>query len=329
MAGGRALSTCWVVTDGKAGMESQCVGLAEALGLSPIVKRVVLRSPWRQLSPYLRLGHAHAFSRRGDQLEPPWPDLLIATGRLSVAAALHVRDESRRAGHPTMTVQVQNPVISPANFDLVIVPQHDRLTGPNVIATLGALHRVTARKLTDEAAKLAKRLPDLPRPHIGVLLGGPNGAYSFGQDDMAKFASLLVSAAKKSGGSLLVTPSRRTGAENMAVLASVLGDVPHFTWDGSGDNPYFGILGLADHLVVTSDSINMVSEAAAADKPVYVFDLPGGSEKFTRFHHAMRERGLTRPFTGMLDTRSEGRQSDDMARAADAVRRVAAGLPIA
>ena len=325
MSGPRALSTCWVVTDGKAGMESQCVGLAEALGLSPVVKRVVLRTPWKQLSPYLRLGHAHAFSSKGDSLDPPWPDLLIATGRLSVAAALYVRDESRRAGRPTMTVQIQDPVISPKNFDLVIVPQHDRLTGPNVVSTFGALHGVTPAKLAAEAEKLAARLPELPRPYIGVLLGGPNGAYRFGPEEMSKLADLLVAAAKASGGSLLVTPSRRTGEENMALLDSAVADVPHYIWDGKGDNPYFGMLGLADQLVVTSDSINMVSEAVATKKPVHVCALPGGSDKFDRFHRAMEERGLTQPFTGVLSDRAPAQPADDMARAVDAVRRIAAG----
>jgi mitochondrial fission protein ELM1 len=59
-----------VVTDGKAGMESQCVGLAEALGFTPTVKRVRLRSPWRQLTPYFRIGRnspaaAMPFTRPG------------------------------------------------------------------------------------------------------------------------------------------------------------------------------------------------------------------------------------------------------------------------
>lgn len=326
MGAGGALSTCWVVTDGKAGMESQCVGLAEALGLSPVVKRVVLRTPWRQLSPYFRLGHARAFAAEGDTLAPPWPDLLIASGRLSVAASLFVREQSRRSGHRTITVQVQDPVISPSHFDLVIAPRHDRLTGKNVISTLGALHRITPAKLAEHAEKLAAHLKEMPRPYIGVLLGGSNGAYRFGEQEMAALAASLVSVVKASGGSLLITPSRRTGERNMAVLASVLGDIPAFIWNGEGENPYFGILGLADQIVVTGDSINMVSEAIATGEPVHVFELPGGSDKFNRFHAAMRERGLTHTFAGHLEPHAPGAPADDMERAADAVRRVAAEI---
>src|ERR1700722_2781418 len=109
--------SCWVVTDGKAGMENQCLGLAEALGVAPTVKRVKLRAPWRQLSPFLRLGLPFAHSSAGDRIAPPWPDLLIATGRHSVPASLYTR---RASGGKTFTVQLQNPVIDPSRFDLVV-----------------------------------------------------------------------------------------------------------------------------------------------------------------------------------------------------------------
>src|ERR1700683_4283789 len=158
--------TCWIVTDGKAGMESQCLGLAEALGVEPLVKRVMLRTPWRQLSPYLNFGLSHAYEKGSDALAPPWPDILIATGRHSVPASLYVRGESRRAGARTLTVQLQNPVIAPSHFDLVVAPLHDRLSGPNVISTIGALHRVTRARLAADAAAFAPQVAHLPRPYV-------------------------------------------------------------------------------------------------------------------------------------------------------------------
>lgn len=319
----RTLSSCWIVTDGKAGMESQCLGLAEALGLEPAVKRVVLRTPWRQLSPYLRIAHRYAFSQRGDAVDPPWPDLLIATGRLSVAASLYVHAQSRLTGKPTITVQIQDPVIAPKHFDLVIAPLHDRLEGPNVLSTLGALHRVTPERLAAEAEKWTPRVAHLPRPYIGVLIGGPNAAYRFGGSEMANFAKLLAQAARDARASLLITPSRRTGERNLALLRDELAGLPVFLWDGAGENPYYAILALADRLIVTPDSVNMVSEAVAAGKPVHVFDLPGGTRKFDRFHAAMRERGLTRPFAGALDSFLPPPHADDMARAVEAVKAIA------
>jgi mitochondrial fission protein ELM1 len=163
-----------VVTDGKAGMESQCVGLAEALGLTPTVKRVRLRNPWRLLTPYLRLGGHKQFAAGSDALAPPWPDLLIATGRHSVAASILVK---RLSGGHTQTVQLQNPVIAPSHFDLVVVPRHDELHGDNVVSTRGALHRITPELLRTGADRLRPEVARLARPYISVLIGGSNAAY--------------------------------------------------------------------------------------------------------------------------------------------------------
>lgn len=296
----RKLSTCWVVTDGKAGMESQCVGLAHALGLTPEIKRIRMRQPWRLLSPWLRAGLSLAFDG-ARVLAPPWPDILIASGRLSVPASLHVRAESRRAGTPTFTVQVQDPVILSEHFDLVVTPLHDRLTGNNVVATLGALHGVTPEKLTAAAANLAPRIAGLNRPLIGVLIGGPNAAYRMGADEISQMAGRLAAVSRRMKASLLVTPSRRTGNDNVALVKSALDEQTSFIWDGSGDNPYFGILGLSDYFVVTADSVNMITEACVTGKPVYVYGLPGGSPKSSRFLSALAAGSHTRPFEGTIE----------------------------
>jgi len=309
-------ATCWTVTDGKSGMENQCLGLAEALELTPVSKRVKLRSPWRQLSPFLRLGLAAAFSPQGDQLTPPWPDLLISTGRLSIPAPLYVKQAS---GGRTFTVQLQDPVIAPSNFDLVVVPEHDELRGPNVMTTRGGLHRVTPDMLQRAAENFAPQIAHLPSPRIAVLIGGSSGAYRLTPKEMMPLVAKLVGLAKTSGGSLLVTPSRRTGADNLAVLEGALSAMPAYLWNGQGSNPYYGMLGLADYILVTADSVNMVSEACSTGKPVYVIELPGGSAKTRRFHDSLRRDGLTRPFEDRLESWSY-KPLDEVRRVAERVR---------
>jgi len=287
-----------VVTDGKPGMENQCLGLAEALGLTPVVKRVQLRSPWRQLSPYLRLGNRFAAGPNGDPIRPPWPDLLIGTGRQSIAPSLTVRKLSHGR---TFTVQIQDPQISPRNFDVVVVPRHDRLRGGNVLVTRGALHRVTPKILAEAGERFAAKLAHLPHPRIAVLIGGNNGVYALTPTIMGDVADKLAALARTHGAGLMVTPSRRTGADNEAILRARLSGLPAEVWDGTGENPYFAYLSLADAVVVTCDSVSMTSEACSTGKPVYVIDLDGGSPKFRAFHEGLVKDGITRPFTGELD----------------------------
>jgi uncharacterized protein len=201
----------------------------------------------------------------------------------------------------------------------MVAPAHDPARGDNVFRTLGAVHRVTASRLAEGARCLAPRLAALPRPLVAVLLGGDNRVYRLTPRRFAAFADQLAALARQGFG-IAVTPSRRTGAANEQLLRERLAGLPAFIWDGTGDNPYFGLLGLADAVLVTADSVSMVSEAAATGKPVYIVDVDGGSEKFARFHGALREAGITRPFAGTIERWSYA-PPDDTARAAAEIRR--------
>ncbi len=286
---------CWVLSDGKAGTEVQSLGLAEALGFEPEVKRIGIRAPWRWLPPGIWVAPFRALASGGARLAPPWPEVLIASGRLTAAPALAVRRASRGA---TFAIQIQNAKVAPRRFDLVVA---DRLSGANVLTVLGALHRVTPRRLAEAAARYAPRLAHLPRPRIAVLIGGTSRAYRMTPRGARRLGAQLASLARNQGAGLMITVSRRTGAENEAALRAALEGVPAVFWDGQGDNPYLGYLSLADALIVTADSVTMISEAAATGKPVHVVEMAGGSAKFRHFHAAMREAGITRPFAGRIE----------------------------
>jgi mitochondrial fission protein ELM1 len=290
--------TCWVVTDGKAGMEVQCRGLAEAMGFHPEIKRVSIGKPWRWMTAGMIGDALRTLGPKGDRLAPPWPDLWIASGRQTVPLT---RDMRRLSGGRTFTVQVQNPAIDPAAVDLIVVPQHDRLRAGNVLTTQGALGLVTPERLAAAADHFAADYADLPARRVAVLIGGNNRVFRLTAGLMRRLTGQLARLARDQGVGLMVTPSRRTGRRNEAILRRGLDGLPAKVWDGNGENPYFGILGLADHIIVTGDSVNMVSEAAGTGKPVHVVHLTGGSAKFRRFHTGMEQAGITRPFTGTLD----------------------------
>src|SRR5690606_18846616 len=167
----------------------------------------------------------------------------------------------RESGGRSFTVILQNPRIDPANFDFVWAPDHDLLTGPNVLSTPVSPHRLTRERLEREAERIAPQVAHLPRPRVAVLIGGTNAVYQLTETVAAKLAEQLARIADEGAG-LMVTPSRRTGEKQTAILEEALKNKNAIIWDGSGDNPYFGFLGLADALIVTCDSVNMVGEAA-------------------------------------------------------------------
>lgn len=309
------LPTVWALHDGKPGMTSQVLGLAEATGFAFVEKRLAVRAPWRHLVPRVWLRPLAALGPGGDALMPPWPDLVIGCGRNTVAPARAVKHLS---GNRTVWVQVQDPRFARREADLLVVPAHDPVRGENVLTTLGAVHRVTPDRLAAAARRFAELLAPLPRPLVAVLLGGDNRVYRLDPARFAAFADALAALARRGYG-LAVTPSRRTNADAMALIRERLAGLPAFIWDGSGDNPYFGMLSLADALIVTADSVSMVSEAAATGKPVHVLPLDGGSDKFACFHRAMEKAGITRPFTGTIE-RWTYAPPDDSARAGAAVR---------
>ena len=305
----------WAVHDGKIGMASQVLGLAEAVGWSFVEKRLNIRAPWRHLAPPLWFHPLAAPGAGGDRLEPPWPDLLIGCGRNAVAPALAVK---RASGGRTFWVQIQDPRFGRGRADLLVVPSHDPAKGANVVTTLGAVHRVTAERLAQDARRFAPLFAKLSRPLVTVLIGGDNRVYRLTPERRDALAAQLVALAR-SGCGLAITTSRRTGEGMAALLRARLAGLPAFIWDGSGDNPYFAMLALADAIIVTADSVNMVSEAAATGKPVHVVPLEGGSVKFARFHRAMEEAGITRPFRGAIERWSYS-PPDGGARAAALIR---------
>jgi len=288
--------TCWLLTDGRTSMRNQCLGLAEAAGLEAEQKTVRPRRPWRWLPPILWPSPFAAAGAGSDAIAPPWPEVLIAAGHAVAPLALAVR---RASGGKTFAVQIENPGMPVERFDLVVPPRHDGLKGPNVVATRGAMHRVTAARLAEAARHFAEKFEHLPRPLVAVLVGGPNRHYRFTDAVVERLADDLMRVAR-GGAGIVLTASRRTPEAAVRRLRERLADVCEI-WDGAGENPYLGYLALADHLVVTCDSVLMVSEAAATGHPVHVVALEGPGGKFARFHRRLAEDGITRPFAPAPD----------------------------
>jgi len=302
-SGKNKFSSCWTLTEGAAGMRSQVRGLAAALGYPQAVEKTCgLRLPWRWLPNHPML--ARLAAARGDSLAPPWPDLLISCGRKAALLSMAMK---RQAGAALRTVHIQDPKVAARWFDIVVVPEHDRLRGPNVLVSRGALHHVTPALLAQAATgPAAARLQALPKPRLTVLVGGPNRHFAMPEDWLRGLAGELAATARGLGGGLMISVSRRSPAGTAALLRAALADLPCDIWEGEGENPYLAYLALADAILVTGDSTSMTSEACAASVPVYMVPppprLPGQPmpARFARFHDSLAAAGAVLPWTGPL-----------------------------
>ncbi|HEX7368972.1 MAG TPA: mitochondrial fission ELM1 family protein [Rhodanobacteraceae bacterium] len=287
--------SAWVISDGAAGNERQALALAAALGIPARVLALPLRAPWSWFAPRSIPGGRLALAPRDRvQFDSPWPDVAIGCGRSAALLTRMLHDLSRGDCY---RVQILDPRIDPRHWDAVVAPCHDGLHGPNVLTTLGSLNPIDDAWL----ASGREAFPDfaaLPRPRVALLVGGPRRGIEF--DEALSQKLLATIRAVVQGGSVLATISRRTPAAFAATLREALSNVPGIFWSGAGTNPYPGILGWADLIVVTPDSVNMLSEACAVGVPVHTTAVATLPEKISRFHAALRERGL---LTGPSDAR--------------------------
>jgi mitochondrial fission protein ELM1 len=279
----------WILSEGLAGLHSQAFGLAEAAGLNAELRILRPRAPWKYLPARL---WPRPLQVAAHALTTPFPALAIGCGGMAGAVLAALR------GRGGPVVQVQNPRMDPNRFDLIIANQHDELTGPNVIVTRTALHRVTPERLAVEAERWRDRFAGLPRPLVAVLVGGSNGRYRLGAEEGGKLATDLAAMMRRDKVGVMVTPSRRTDPAVTRLLHEALAPLGGWVWDFTGDNPYFGMLGLADMIVVTQDSVSMISEAAATQAPVMVATLPGRSRRQGLFLRMMTDEGRVRLFDG-------------------------------
>jgi hypothetical protein len=291
-----ATDLTWVLTTGEAGMRSQALGLAEAVGLPIEEKRVALRRPWTWLPGGLLPMPLFAVRAEGDRLEPPWPTLVVGCGRRSIDAALTIKRLSRGR---TLAAYVQNPEYGVRKFDIVAALPHDGVIGSNVVTVATALHGVTAEKLAAAGGLWRARLAPQGTPLLGVLVGGDSGSYRLTDETATQLVRILRGAYDRYGLRAAVTPSRRTPERTKRLIAEALSNGAWgWLWDEEGSNPYLGILALSERLIVTGESISMVSEALATGRPVHVLRLAGQGKRHDAFLTRLLAQGLVSVIEG-------------------------------
>jgi mitochondrial fission protein ELM1 len=292
--------TVWVLADDRAGNVSQAVGVAEALAW-PFEQKAIRYTAFGALPNALRGASLRGVNpdSRAD-LTPPWPDVVISAGRRTAPIARWIKHQS--GGHSYLCHVMWPGSSGIGDFDLVAVPTHDQLSGSreSVVRITGAPHRVSEGKLAIEGTKWNNRFAALKRPFLALVVGGSTKSTDFTAamaSELGRQASVL---AEQMGATILVTTSRRTGeAQTQALMQALPTPGYSYLWHPDGkpqDNPYFGFLALADAVVVTGDSVSMVSEACASAASVYVYAPKGlTTPKHDRLLNHLYGLGMAEP----------------------------------
>ena len=318
-----AVARIWVLEDPRPGTSAQALGIAERLG-EPF-RRIPLRWNWRThfagLAPRGSLAGLDAPGITPADLRHK-PALVISAGRRSAAVALWLKVHTGcRIVHcmsPGLAGVWRRP-----EFDLLVLPEHDGAApAPNVFTVLGAPHRLSQAALAEAREIWSERLSHLPHPRVALLLGGPPKSTEMPPGLAHRLGQRVARLVAARGGSIMASTSRRTGREATEALAAGLGPAMHllYRWGEPGENPYRGFLASADTIVITADSVSMISEACATDAAVYVALPELASPRHHRLAKSLYDAGQARPFEASLAAWPRPKL-DEAARVAEEIRR--------
>jgi hypothetical protein len=294
-----AQATCpiWVLDDPRTGTAAQALGIAERLGMP--FARLPLSWNWKAHLAAL-VPHGSLAGLGGPlrvEAENDSPALVISAGSRSAPVALWVKHHlGGRLVHcmrPGLAGWMRRE-----QFDLLVIPRHDSPPeAPNILPVLAAPHRVSPLKLRQAGEAWAERLAHLPHPRVVLLVGGPVRATGLAPALAHRLGRQVAAMALERGGAVLATTSRRTGEEATDALAAGLARSLNvlYRWGEPGDNPYLGFLASADAIVVTADSVSMVSEACATGAPVFVALPELAGPRHRKMLETLLQAGQIRP----------------------------------
>lgn len=282
----------WGLVDDRTGHTGQVLGVIGKLGLPFVLKR--LDYNWKVHLPTSLFGASLATlnDSHSAPIGAPWPALVIAAGRRTVPIAHYIKKKSPK----TVIAYLMWPG-SAEGFDLVAVPKHDNIANAgNIITTIAPLHAVTPETLNAAREAWLPRFNHLPRPWVAVTIGGHTKGGKYAAADWRELITRARALAPT--GTLMVTTSRRTPKEALDIISPLLAGGANILhrWDTDKDNPYLGLLGCADAIIPTGDSLSMCTEACVSGKPVYIF-APAHAipKKHQRLHQALYDKGLAKP----------------------------------
>lgn len=287
--------TIWILSDGKIGHESPPSGVAAALTGTFEVRHVNPRWAFAILAPHGPADPKDVAPRGTGLIDPPYPDICLASGRRTVP---YLRTLKARAPE-TFCVYFNDPRTRRSGADMLVTMSHDRSRDHLSFVTRTPPHRFSGAVLAAARAAPLPHLAALPQPRVAVLIGGNSHHHTFLPDDVGRLMDDLTRL-NDGGASLMVTFSRRTPIALQRQLSDLAKRDTVALWDGQEPNPMAHFLALADAVVVTTDSINMVGEATVTGKPIHLFQPSGSHPKVDRFLDQLSRVATLRALDGTL-----------------------------
>jgi mitochondrial fission protein ELM1 len=288
----------WVIADDRAGNISQSVGVAEALEFGYQMKNIEYNS-YVKLPNLIRRASCLGIKKEciTDILsDTAMPDIVISAGRRVAPFCRFLKKKFKGKGKKTLFAHIMHPGFGASDFDIVVVPNHDKNSNKNasnILNVTGAPHKIFPHVLAAEKIKWQQAISEIPAPYTAVFVGGDTKQHEFTKAmavDLVEYAEIVRQV---SGGSILLTTSRRTSEEAVSgIVSTILEPYYMYSWADKGENPYLGLLAFADNIIVSGDSVSMCCEACGAGKQVFIY-APENimSAKHKRLHDELESLG--------------------------------------
>ena len=286
-----------LLTEGMHGMISQVEGMAKALNTEYSHKIVRLSFPWNLIPPKFTPISQIILRDKIYINNNEIPDLIISCGRKSVIPSIFLK----RKNSKIFTIHIQDPKVSYKNFDAIIAPEHDNLSGNNVYSSKGAIHYITEQEINKAKPYLLDKIKS--QKLVSLILGGPNKYYSFDDDQLIQIFNLIKSNFVSEGYKVIIIPSMRTPKSSIELAKKEMGSFGHVVTKVD-KQAYLSAYALANYVIVTCDSTSMISEAATSGKPIFVAHMKAkrNNYRFKRFFELFKQLGITRDLGEKAET---------------------------
>jgi len=265
-----------LLTEGMHGMISQVEGLAKALDIEFTHHKVELNSFWKLIPPKFTPVSNFTFN----SIDSKDFDIIISCGRKSVIPSICLKKNSKKKVY---NIHIQDPKVSLKNFDFIVAPEHDGLTGENVILSKGSIHYLTNEEIINNREYLSKKL-NKDKEYLTLILGGPNKYYDYDDKNLSIIFDRVKNILEKNNLQAIIVPSMRTPKKTIDLSDNYFGK-DHLVIKDIDKKAYLSGLSLAKYIIVTCDSTSMISEAALTGKPIYIAEIPAkiNDYRFRRF----------------------------------------------